>query len=111
MKYLLLAYCLSICLVASSGRQNEPEPYRDTLMDTLRAKIAQKADSVAAAAAEKIDSIYCHPRIIVGRIDIIPSAPTIYPGRPWKPAFMVIWLYTVTGTDTTFYKKRIKSLQ
>lgn len=111
MKYLLLAYCLSICLVASSGRQKEPEPYRDSLMDTLKIKISQKADSMAVAAADKIDSIYCRPRIIVGRMDIIPPAPTIYPGRAWKSGFIILWLYKVTGTDTIFYKKRIKPLQ
>lgn len=111
MRWLLLAYLLSICMIASSGKQKTPEPYRDSIMDSLKARIAHKADSMAMSAADKIDSLYCRPRVIVGRIDIIPSAPTIYQGKPWKKGYIVIWLYTVTGTDTSFYKHRIKPLQ
>ena len=110
MKYILLAYFLSICMVASSGRQKDPEQYRDSVMDTLKARIVKKADSVAVDAATQIDSIYCKPRIIVGRYDVIPPTP-LGPGKPWKKGYIVIWLYKVTGNDTSYHNKRIKPLQ
>lgn len=96
-------------MVASSGKQKEILPQRDTLMDSLKATIDHKSDSVATQAAEKIDSILCRPRIIQGHFDIIPPVPYMA-GRTWKKGYIVIWLYKVTGSDTAFYKTSIKPL-
>lgn len=109
MKYILLAYFLSICMVASSGKQNNQYQPRTTLMDTLKARINTKADSIAMSAAEKIDSLFSRPRIIIGRVDVIPPVP-IQPGRPWKSGYRIFWRYLIKGNDTTFYNTQVKPL-
>lgn len=96
-------------MVASSGKQKEQSPHRDTLMDSLRARIEKKADSVAIDASEKIDSLFSRPRIIEGRFDIIAPVP-LGPGKPWRKGYIIIWLYKITGNDTAYYDKSIKPL-
>lgn len=100
MRLLLLAYLLTICMVASSGQQN-PTPNRPPeLPDSVKCLIEYKADSIAMAGAHDIDSVYKKPRLIIGHIDLLPTST--------YPVDIYTWWYYVIGKDTVFYDITLK---
>lgn len=103
MKYILLVYLLTICLVASSGQQNPVAQTTDILPDSLKCIIEIKSDSIAMQGAAAIDSVYKKPRLIAGHFDLLPTT--------MQPRLKYTWWYKIVGRDTLYHKRTLTNLK
>lgn len=97
----MLAYLISICMVASSGQQKPGEVIE--LSDSIRNKIDESADSIVIAASVKIDSIM-QPKVLPLKAELIKDKRGV---SFWKVKY---WYYRVTKKDTTLLYHYIKPL-